>query len=80
MNRLNILLGATLFTLGTAPLMAANMLTPNDPIPANETSQQKCDRWADYRKLSGAERTEFVKDCLLDLRVPEEQEGGGDGD
>jgi len=45
-----------------------------------ESSEQKCNRWADYDSLQGDKRAEFLKDCLIELRVPDKQEESGGGE
>lgn len=42
-----------------------------------ETSEQKCERWAGQTNVDPKDKVQFLKDCLLDLRVPDENGGGG---
>ncbi len=54
----------------TAPVYAYDI--------TKETPQQKCERWAEQTGVDPKDRPQYIKDCLLDLKVPDENKGGGD--
>jgi len=74
MKQIKMLIGVAAVAI-SATAWAAE---PARPLPINETNEQKCNRWADYDSLQGGRRAEFLKDCLIDLKVPDVQEEGGD--
>ena len=78
MKRNILLAGAAVMVLMASAVPAAEQ--SDTQVVAGETNEQKCERWADHQKLQGTAKAEYIKDCLIDLRVPEKQEGGGDGD
>jgi hypothetical protein len=45
---------------------------------SNETNEQMCARWAGYQGLQGSSQAEYLKDCQLNLRVPDKEDGGDD--
>jgi len=76
MIRNSLLVGAAFVSLmATAVFAAEQSSTQGAP---GETNDQKCARWGSYQKLQGRALEEYIKDCQLDLRVPEKQGGGGD--
>ena len=78
MNRNILLAGGAVIALISSAVPAAEKT--DTKAGASETNEQKCERWADHGKLQGAAKAEYIKDCLIDLRVPEKQEGGGGDD
>lgn len=76
MKHVKILIGATALAMSAAVWAAE----PAKSIWGSETSEQKCNRWADYDNLKNEKRAEFIKECLFDLRVAEvkQEDGGGD--
>lgn len=76
MNRNALLTGAAFMALMASASFAAEQ--SNTQVASSETSDQKCARWADHQNLQGAVKAEYIKDCQLDLRVPEKNSGGGD--
>ena len=47
-------------------------------VQANETFEQSCTRWAGYQNLQGSAKAEYLKDCQLNLRLPDKDDGGDD--
>jgi len=74
MKQIKILIGAAAVAMSAS----AWAMEPAKPLSINETNEQKCNRYADYDNLQGEKRSEFVKDCLIELKVPDTQESGGD--
>lgn len=69
-------LAALVIALVAGNTQAAEPAAPG-PL-AGETPDQKCARWADHQGLKDQARTEYIKDCLLDLRVPDKKKDQGD--
>lgn len=76
MNRNILLTGTAVLALLASAVSAAEI--PSIQVASGETNDQKCARWAGYQGLKGATLAEYVKDCQLELRVPDKEEGGGD--
>lgn len=76
MKRMKILIGVTAMAMSAAVWATE----PAKSIWGSESSEQKCGRWADYDNLKDEKRSEFMKECLFDLRVTEvkQEDGGGD--
>jgi len=74
MKQIKMLIGVTAVAI-SATVLATEAARA---LPNGETNEQKCGRWADYDSLQGDKRAEFLKDCLIDLKVPDAQEEGGD--
>jgi hypothetical protein len=66
-----------LFLAGTAvvALMASSAQTN---AQSNESNEQMCSRWAGYQNLQGSTQKEYLKDCQLNLRFPDKEEGDDD--
>lgn len=64
-------------TLGLG-LSAARAAEPALQVASAESNDQKCGRWADYQGLKDGARSEYVQDCLRELRIPDKADGGGD--
>jgi hypothetical protein len=75
MKHITMLAGTTALVLGLSVVQAAEQTSQ---LGTGETHEQKCARWADYQGLAGDKRAEYQQDCLLDLRVPDKENGGGD--
>jgi len=70
-----------LMTGAVAAVLLSSAVVAADQPPAQtagETNDQKCGRWADYQGLNNDARAEYVKDCLIDLKVPEKQADNSD--
>jgi len=61
--------GIAVLGIVTAPVYAYDI--------TKETPQQKCERWAEQTGVDPKDRPQYVKDCLRDLRVPDDESGGG---
>ena len=78
MHRNILLAGAAVLTLIASAVPAAEKTDAKAGAGAGETNEQKCERWANHGKLQGAVKAEYIKDCLIDLRVPDKKEEAGD--
>jgi hypothetical protein len=71
MNRNILLTGIAIVALVASAAQAAEQSTTSA-----ETHEQMCARWAGHQNLQGAAQAEYIKDCKLDLRVPDKHEEG----
>lgn len=76
MNRKILLASAAIAVLMSSTALAAE--NPNIQVASAETSEQMCARWAGHQNLQGADKAGYIKDCQLDLRVPDKDAGGED--
>lgn len=74
MNKLHLVAAITALSVG-APAALATGTAP--AFPVGESHEQKCNRWASYDDLKGDKLAGYVKDCMLDLRVPDAPDDGG---
>lgn len=79
MNRNTLLAGTAIVALMASAVVSAAERADTQ-IASSESNEQMCARWAGNQNLQGAAQAEYVKDCMLDLRVPEKKEGGDGGD
>lgn len=59
-------------------LSAAQAAEPASQVASGETHDQMCGRWASYQGLKDGALSEYVQDCLRELRIPDKADGGGD--
>jgi len=76
MNRNILLAGTAIVALMASAAQAAEQASIQ--VASAETSKQMCARWAGHQNLQGAAQVEYIKDCQLDLRVPDKAEGDDD--
>jgi len=74
MNR-NILLAGTAFVALAASAAQATEQS-NIQLASAESHEQMCARWAGHQNLQGTAKADYIKDCQLDLRVPDKSEEG----
>jgi hypothetical protein len=78
MNR-NILLASTAIVALLASVAQAAEQSAIQ-TSSSETHEQMCARWAGHQNLQGVAQVEYIKDCQLDLRVPDKNNEEGDGE
>jgi len=62
----------------TLAVLAATAQAADPTQAAGESFDQKCGRWADYQGLKDTVRSEYMTDCVRELRHPDQAEAGGD--
>jgi len=65
------------FLAGTA-VVALRTSSVQTTAQSNESHEQMCARWAGIQNLQGSSQAEYMKDCQLNLRVPDKEDGGDD--
>jgi len=75
MKQLAALIATLTLGLGLSAVQAAD---PAQQVASGETHEQMCGRWAEYQGLKDSVYTEYVQDCLRELRIPDKADGGGD--
>jgi len=76
MKTVAAVMSALALSLGLSAVQAAEPAP--EQVVAGETFDQKCGRWADYQGLRDKARTEYVQDCMRELRYPDKPSEGGD--
>lgn len=76
MNRNILFAGTVIVALAASAAQAAEQ--SNIQLASAESHEQMCARWAGHQNLQGTAKADYIKDCRLDLRVPDKSEEGGD--
>jgi len=76
MNRNILLAGTAIVALMASAAQAAEQSSIQ--VASTDTHEQMCARWAGHQNLQGTAQAEYIKDCRLDLRVPDKKEGDDD--
>jgi len=76
MNRNILLAGTAIVALVASAAQATEQ--SNIQLASAESHEQMCARWAGHQNLQDKAKADYIKDCQLDLRVPDKSEEGGD--